>query len=195
MENLREILSGIDIYLLDQFMKGRINRSTRILDAGCGRGRNSLALERFGCNNTTAFDEDIEAIEHINTMPKSIRILHSKIEDFTPESPFDFIICSAVLHFAQNHEHFNAMISSLTNCMHNDSILFVRMTSDFANRNSFLPNELGVARLGDGTDRYLLDETRLDELKHIHGLDLIEPIKTVNVDNIRCMSTLVLAKS
>lgn len=195
MEDLRETLSGIDIYLLDQFMKGRINRYTSILDAGCGKGRNSLALERFGCNNITAIDEDIEAFENINAKSKSIRILHSKIEDFMPKSPFDFIICSAVLHFAQNHAHFNAMISALANCMNKDSVLFIRMTSDFANRNSFMPDELGVARLGDGTDRYLLDEMRLEDLKQVHGLKLIEPLKTVNVDNMRCMSTLVLRKS
>ena len=39
---------GIDIYLFDQLLRGRIPPGTRVLDAGCGPGRNLLYLLRAG---------------------------------------------------------------------------------------------------------------------------------------------------
>lgn len=195
IEELAKTLSGIDIYLLDQVMKGRISASTKLLDAGCGRGRNALALERFGCKNITAFDSDELAIDSLQTNSASILTHISSIEDYTPKERFDFIICNAVLHFAKNHEHFHAMIQSLCNCMHPKSVLFIRMTSDFAVNGSYQPNDNGIASLADGTDRYLLDNTRLNELKTKHHLHLVEPLKTVNVNDLRSMSTLILQKS
>lgn len=195
VENLVKHLHGIDIYLLDQLMKGRISDSSKILDAGCGTGRNSLALERFGCKEITAIDSNETAIDNLGQLSSNISISLSNIEEFTTEEKFDFIICNAVLHFAESHNHFHAMIHSLCNCMHSDTILFIRMTSNFAISSTFQVDENGVANLGDGSQRYLLDNTRIDELKSKHYLKLIEPLKTVNVDNLRCMSTLILQKT
>lgn len=195
IEELAKTLSGIDNYLLDQVMKGRISASTKILDAGCGRGRNALALERFGCKNITAFDSNELAVDGLETNSTKILTHISSIEDYTTKESFDFIICNAVLHFAMNHEHFHTMIQSLCNCMHPKSVLFIRMTSDFAVNGSYMPNENGIASLADGTERYLLDATRLHELNTIHHLQLVEPLKTVNVNNLRSMSTLILQKS
>ena len=45
---LTELLGGVDIYLLDQLMKGRLAPGSRILDAGCGGGRNLEPLLRCG---------------------------------------------------------------------------------------------------------------------------------------------------
>ena len=38
--SLRNELGDIDIYLLDQILRGRIGPGDRVLDAGCGSGRN-----------------------------------------------------------------------------------------------------------------------------------------------------------
>lgn len=44
--NFLNNIKDVDIYLLDQLMKGNIKSSDRILDAGCGNGRNiSLFLK------------------------------------------------------------------------------------------------------------------------------------------------------
>ena len=46
--NLQEWFGGIDIYLFDQLLKGRIVPGMRVLDAGCGAGRNLVYFFRSG---------------------------------------------------------------------------------------------------------------------------------------------------
>ena len=46
--NLQEWFAGIDIYLFDQLLKGRIVPGMRVLDAGCGAGRNLVYFLRSG---------------------------------------------------------------------------------------------------------------------------------------------------
>ncbi|HLL48518.1 MAG TPA: methyltransferase domain-containing protein [Longimicrobiaceae bacterium] len=45
---LRAWLGDIDVYLFDQLLKGRLATGMRVLDAGCGRGRNLAYLLRAG---------------------------------------------------------------------------------------------------------------------------------------------------
>src|SRR5688500_1368386 len=46
--NLQEWFGGIDIYLFDQLLKGRIVPGMGVLDAGCGAGRNLVYFLRSG---------------------------------------------------------------------------------------------------------------------------------------------------
>ncbi|MDX1627331.1 MAG: methyltransferase domain-containing protein, partial [Fulvivirga sp.] len=39
-KQLNQVLGHVDIYLLDQILKGRFEGRKRLLDAGCGEGRN-----------------------------------------------------------------------------------------------------------------------------------------------------------
>ncbi|MFT3743892.1 MAG: hypothetical protein QM785_06305 [Pyrinomonadaceae bacterium] len=48
MDDIRETFGGIDIYLFDQIQKGRFSPGMKILDAGCGGGRNIHWLLRNG---------------------------------------------------------------------------------------------------------------------------------------------------
>ena len=48
MTELESIFGLIDIYLFDQLLKGRILPGSRVLDAGCGLGRNLIYLPREG---------------------------------------------------------------------------------------------------------------------------------------------------
>ena len=40
----------IDIYVFDQLLKGRFDSARRVLDAGCGEGRNLHYLLAAGCD-------------------------------------------------------------------------------------------------------------------------------------------------
>jgi tellurite methyltransferase len=49
-------------------------------------------------------------------------------------------------------------------------------------------------RLLDGSDRFLVDEAYLLDLTSALGGDLLDPLKTTVVQNLRCMTTWVLRK-
>jgi len=65
--NLREWFGGIDIYLFDQLLKERIVPGLRILDAGCGSGRNLVYFFRAGYE-VFAIDESSEALAQTRRM-------------------------------------------------------------------------------------------------------------------------------
>ena len=48
MINASELFGNIDIYLFDQFLKNRFAPEMKILDAGCGGGRNLVYFLRSG---------------------------------------------------------------------------------------------------------------------------------------------------
>ena len=48
MEAIWDYFGNIDIYLFDQIQKGRFNPGMKILDAGCGSGRNLIYFMREG---------------------------------------------------------------------------------------------------------------------------------------------------
>ena len=62
---LQEQFGQIDIYLFDQLLKGRIAPGMRILDAGCGGGRNIVYFLREGYE-VFAVDADREAVEFLS---------------------------------------------------------------------------------------------------------------------------------
>ena len=68
---LQEQLGNMDVYLFDQIMKGRLNETKTILDAGCGSGRN---LYYFIKNHFDVYgiDSSEEAIDSIRSMYQSI---------------------------------------------------------------------------------------------------------------------------
>ncbi|HIP31761.1 MAG TPA: class I SAM-dependent methyltransferase [Crocinitomicaceae bacterium] len=194
MNNLN-FIKNVDIYLLDQCMKGRIATSSKVLDAGFGKGRNFRFLLNQGVD-VIGIDPNQEYVKLLqNEFPKErSRIIHSSIEAFSSDDEFDFIVCNAVLHFANNHQHFNEMFASLIHLLGKEGVLFIRMTSDIGLHSVLENNVDGVFSIPDGSERYLISRERIDELLTEHKLELIEPIKTVNVDMQRCMTTLVLKK-
>lgn len=56
MAELRDRFGAIDIYLFDQLLRGRIRPGMRILDAGCGNGRNSRLMGDAGATAVVGLD-------------------------------------------------------------------------------------------------------------------------------------------
>ena len=65
--NVQEQFGQIDIYVFDQILRGNIAQGMRVLDAGCGYGRNLVHLLREGCE-VFALDADRGGVEHVRQL-------------------------------------------------------------------------------------------------------------------------------
>ncbi|MCU1338190.1 MAG: Methyltransferase type 11 [Bryobacterales bacterium] len=201
MNDLNHQFGEIDIYLFDQLLRRRITAGMRILDAGCGFGRNLVYFLREGFEVFGA-DSDpraVEATRHLATtiaptLPgDNFRVESVEAMSF-PDAFADLVLSSAVLHFAGSDDHFRAMLHGTWRVLKPGGLLFCRLASSIGMENQVLPIAGRRFRLPDGSDRYLVDETLLLELTKQLGGQLGDPLKTTVVQNQRCMTTWIVRK-
>ena len=126
--HILNLINGLDIYLLDQLMKGNISKSDKIIDAGCGGGRNLKVLRKLGYQ-VDGFDRNAGLIENLQASETDCKLTVSSLEDYSTPDKYDVVVCNAVLHFAESHTHFDKMFKALVNSMVDGGLLFIRMTS------------------------------------------------------------------
>lgn len=202
MVNARELFGDIDIYLFDQILKNRFSGEMKILDAGCGGGRNLVYFLREGYQ-VFAVDRSAEAIKQIQIFAQSVapklpseNFQVSAVEKMPFESVrFDAVISSAVLHFAEDETHFNRMFGEMWRVLKIGGLFFARLASSIGIENRIESIGDGRYLLPDGSERFLVDEELLDSVTARFGGVWLEPLKTTNVQNLRCMTTWVLRKA
>jgi len=197
IQEIKQSLGEIDIYLLDQLLKGRYAHGSKILDAGCGGGRNS---HYFINNNYEVYGvdqkkENIQALLEQNPKANPKNFSQNKLEKIPfPDNYFDHVICNAVLHFARSKDNFDTMVQEIIRVVKPKGNIFIRMTSNFGIEEKVQSIGNGVYQLPDHSTRFLLDASILEELQKNNSIQFLEPLKTVNVNNMRCMSNLILSK-
>jgi len=194
---LRAQFGDIDIYLFDQLLRGRIAPGMRVFDAGCGAGRNLVYLLREGYD-VWAVDVDPHAIELVRQRAAHLppdQFRAEPIESTTFDAAIaDVVISSAVLHFARDHAHFEAMLRGTWRLVKPGGLLFCRVASTIGMPDRMRALGGGRYRLPDGSDRYLVDEAALlDWTDRLHAT-LVDPLKTTVVQDQRCMTTWVVRK-
>jgi tellurite methyltransferase len=195
---LQELAGDTDIYLLDQILKRRYSENNTLLDAGCGSGRNLHWFLKSGIR-IYGIDQDPGSIG--NLKQKNPALAEDSFQVSTVENIpfkndfFDHIISNAVLHFAKNTTHFTAMIAEMIRVLKPNGSLFIRMTSDIGIEEKVKLIGDGLYYIPDNTKRFLLTRSLLNTIMQQHHLSFLEPLKTVNVNDVRCMSTLVLQKN
>ena len=198
---LQEQFGPIDIYLFDQILRGRITPGMRILDAGCGGGRNLVYFLRAHSAGESyevyGVDADPLAIAAIRDFtPETARNFHTEpIESMAfPDSFADVVISSAVLHFARDDDQFIAMLRGMWRVLKPGGLLFCRLASSIGIETRVVPIAGRRHLLPDGSERYLVDEAMLVRLTEELGGALLDPIKTTVVQDQRSMTTWVVKK-
>lgn len=194
---MMELLGNTDIYLIDQIMKGRYTPPQRLLDAGAGAGRNLhwFARQGFDVYGSDRNPEAVQALKQNYPDIAADRFRVAPVEDLPYEDDFfHHIICSAVLHFADDETHFEHMFGELVRVLKPGGSLFIRVATDVGLADKMIPLGNGRFTMPDGSDRFLLTRSMLGNLLHQHRLNLLEPFKSVLVDDLRSMGVLVLGK-
>lgn len=196
MTMLQDIIGNTDIYLLDQILKGRYISGQKILEVGCGSGRN---LKWFAQNDFELYgmDRSEEALQKVKeNYPKYASNFQCGVIENLPyeKDSFHHVICSAVLHFAEDEKHFKKMFKEMVRVLQTQGSIFIRMTTDHGIKNTIQAIKGGVYYLKDDTYRFLITSKMLDELIVEHSLELLEPFKTTLVEDVRSMGTIVLQK-
>ncbi|WP_375584367.1 class I SAM-dependent methyltransferase [Cyclobacterium xiamenense] len=199
---LNNLLGNIDIYLLDQLLKGRFEQDMLILDAGCGEGRNSHYFIRLGYQ-IVGVDRNPTAIQMARITAKTLdptfdaqRFIVAEVEELPfHRGAFDALISSAVMHFASDRAHFDAMLAEQMRVLKPGGLFWLRMCTDAGG--CFPRSEDSGDQqetLPDGTKRFVLRDQHLTEAMKRYRLRLLEPAKSVVVHGQRAMGAYVFQK-
>ena len=218
--DIRATFGEVDIYVFDQLQKGRFDSARRVLDAGCGEGRNLHYLlkegrECFGIDRTTEAIDDIRALAAriAPHLPASNFVTGEIASMPWPAASMDAVICSAVLHFARDEAHFDRMVHEMWRVLRPGGFLLARLASIYPagtpaprlaphlagapepRSGSSHPHAGQRVRNPDGAERFVVDEPMLLAYTSRLGAALLDPIKTTIVYQQRAMTTWVLRKS
>jgi len=199
--NLQAQFGGIDIYLFDQLLKGRFTPRMKLLDAGCGGGRNLTYFLRDGFD-VSGIDQSNEAVAQVRLLAATLAP-HLPSDNFRVElvekmsfadSSFDVVISSAVLHFARDEEHWHSQVCEMWRVLKQGGIFFARLASSIGIEEMIERIEGRRYHLPDGSDRFLVNEQMLMATTGALNGEMLEPLKTVVVQNMRSMTTWCLWK-
>jgi tellurite methyltransferase len=190
-------LAGMDMSLLDQVLKGRFTPGTRILDAGCGGGRNLVWFARNGFE-VFAIDIDAGAIDKQRAAgfaPPANFVQGTAAALPWPDGHFHGVICNALLHVLADREEFMAVLRETWRVVAPGGVWFARLATTLSMEKHAEPLGNGRYRM-PGTRWDILPSSLEEMLKWTQELGgkLLDPIKTVNVQNTRAMATWVMQK-
>ncbi len=171
-----------------------------MLDAGCGDGRNLVYLLQRGVD-CFGVDRDEAAIAAVRRLAASrapaLSEENFQVADLTrlpfPDASMDAVICSAVLHFAEDQAEWEAMVSDAWRVLAGGGLFFARLASNIG-LESQLGTSPGRMRLPDGSLRFVVTEALLMAWTARLGGRLLDPLKTTNVQQMRAMTTWVVEK-
>lgn len=200
--DLQAQLGNIDVYLFDQLLRGRLRPGMRVLDAACGGGRNLIHLLREGFD-VWAVDEDPAAIDHVRSLAAKLaprlpaeQFVAAPVEAMPfDDASFDYVICNALLHFARDEAHFDAMVAQCARALRPGGTFFARLMSTVGVESLVQRIHGQRHRLPTGQEVFLVDDEMLRRVTRdiFHGT-LADPLKSTVVHGQRTMTTWVVRR-
>lgn len=134
---LLDNFANTDLEIIDQVLKGRIPPESKILDAGCGEGRN---LTYFVKNNYQlwAIDSEPMAVKYCQYYCKGLHpafnaenILQESIEEMLfPPGFFDVVFCINAIHAAESAHQGEQMMSRLYHVLKEEGFLLLKYKTE-----------------------------------------------------------------
>jgi 2-polyprenyl-3-methyl-5-hydroxy-6-metoxy-1,4-benzoquinol methylase len=199
---LNSALGNADLILVDQILKNRFHKQMRILDAGCGEGRNMVYFIKNDFR-IYGIDANADAVKLAKLYCRSLSNTFEveNIQNFTieqnpfPDHFFDAIICLNVLHSAKNQNDFFLWFEQLIRMLHSGGFLLLSLQSQIGvsqNHQQDDPDDRNNMR---NENFYLLTENVLQEILKLDYLKTIENTKTILIDNKKSHTYLFLERS
>ena len=188
IEEINNFFGDMDLFLIDQVLKGRLNNSMNVLDVGFGLGRNLVHFIQEGYH-VYGIDKDKSAVDFFKASLSQNQILQLK-ENFKvghadnlnyPQEAFSLVICSRVLHLLGSREEFSKSICEIHRVLKKKGIFYLTFNilsdSDEPSKLYFVP-----------------DESDVKFIEHLQ-FSKLEPRKTVLFDDEVTEVTMVLQKN
>jgi 2-polyprenyl-3-methyl-5-hydroxy-6-metoxy-1,4-benzoquinol methylase len=199
---LNSALGNADLILVDQILKNRFHKQMRILDAGCGEGRNMVYFIKNDFR-IYGIDANADAVKLAKLYCRSLSNTFEveNIQNFAieqnpfPDHFFDAIICLNVLHSAKNQNDFFLWFEQLIRMLHSGGFLLLSLQSQIGvsqNHQQDDPDDRNNMR---NENFYLLTENVLQEILKLDYLKTIENTKTILIDNKKSHTYLFLERS
>lgn len=185
----------MDLFLMDLILKGKIQSNIKVLDIGCGDGRNGIYFIQQG-NEYHGWDTDDSKLKLLEYLAKTIT--HSNTDfvtqdfiDSTVDEEFDLVICSRVLHFASSQEDFILRWNKISTLVKRGGMLYVSMDSVLDTDVGIMQRN-GLTEFPDGKIRFALTKEIYQTIKK--GFEEVEPLRTLVHHNERAQSFLCFKK-
>ena len=200
IKNLNRELGNADLILIDQILKNRFDRQMRILDAGCGEGRNMVFFVK-NQYQIYGIDKNEEAVKMARVLCRSLNKEYdtSNIQQFPiennpfPDGFFDAVICINVLHNVSDRAEFLSLFSDLIRLLDSGGILFLSMESRIGISGRYVEQE--NASLVDPSGYFYFSEDLRREIFSQSIWTEIEPVKTILIDDTKSCTYLLLKKN
>ena len=197
-ESFNNVFGDIDLELLDLILKGQFEGRKKILDVGCGEGRNLIYFLQHDFD-VYAIDSDRSSVELVRYMAKNFgkdpQKIHQKtIQDVTEIGKMDAVICSRVLHFSENEESFLCSWRNIVQLLKPGSLLFFSMDSMIGFQNHVTRQSDSKYQFKDGSVRFLLNDELLEKMDVSATFENISQVKTIHYADQHAQTILCLKK-
>ena len=188
---LNKELGNADLLLIDQILKGRFHQDMRMLDAGCGEGRNMVYFIK---NEFPVYgiDQNPEAVSMARLIARSVNknytvenIFSTSIEENPfPAEFFDVVFCINVLHFASNLKHFMTMVEALLKILRKGGHFYVGMECESSDILEEARPSIYKRNMKSVPERFLMTKDLMKRMLDLKIIEKSEPAGFYHIEGL-----------